>query len=247
MQKLSCWIVVSALWLSLIQVHPTSAADVSFEADIYKFLSYVEEGRYDTAAALLQEVEDELLVMDNMNLQIADYIVQTELTLADDELSDRIKYMEALRLTLLVDAGLNEEAPLWLVWKEALTNDIHEVLTTEDTSVAQLAAIDELYIALLPSLEVALSNGDYERIKRHDDHMATLANVEMEMAVVYLNELYNDLAQIEGPHSSIYETVSFYWMLTSVASLIILTLFYVGWRKYRGEKLDKMKMKEPNS
>lgn len=62
-------------------------------------------------------------------------------------------------------------------------------------------------------------------------------------SVIKLNYVYAT-EQLTNDHYTV-SIVPFYWMILIIGGLIIVTLSYVSWRKYKGDKKSRQKRK-PN-
>lgn len=58
-------------------------------------------------------------------------------------------------------------------------------------------------------------------------------------SIIQINQTYAKVEQAEEHHIS--SIVPFYWMIMLIGGIILITLSYVSWRKYRGHKKNKRK------
>ncbi|HLR08121.1 MAG TPA: sporulation protein YpjB [Bacillota bacterium] len=64
---------------------------------------------------------------------------------------------------------------------------------------------------------------------------------------ISLHMLLYDIVQAETPETLTNkksDIIPFYWVVGIVGGCIALTLFYVGWRKYKGEEKEEKKDQE---
>lgn len=59
------------------------------------------------------------------------------------------------------------------------------------------------------------------------------------VSLIQINKAYAKVEQVEDYLVS--STIPFYWMIMLIGGIIIITLSYVSWRKYLGEKKSKQK------
>lgn len=59
------------------------------------------------------------------------------------------------------------------------------------------------------------------------------------VSLIQINKAYAKVEQAEDYLVS--STIPFYWMILLIGGIIIITLSYVSWRKYLGEKKSKQK------
>jgi len=59
------------------------------------------------------------------------------------------------------------------------------------------------------------------------------------VSLIQINEAYANVENREDIYIS--SIVPFYWMIMLIGGVIMVTLSYVSWRKYRGHKKNKRK------
>lgn len=59
------------------------------------------------------------------------------------------------------------------------------------------------------------------------------------VSLIQINRAYAKVEQAEDYF--IASSIPFYWMIMLIGGIIIITLSYVSWRKYQGEKKSKQK------
>lgn len=62
------------------------------------------------------------------------------------------------------------------------------------------------------------------------------------VSLIQINKAYAKIAKIEQ-HEDYFvgNAIPFYWMIMLIGGIIIITLSYVSWRKYKGEKKNSQK------
>jgi sporulation protein YpjB len=95
-----------------------------------------------------------------------------------------------------------------------------------------------LYNVIYPSMKIDVSAENIQRIDARinfiDEYRSEVVNnvksqQELEGLEMDLKNLFENMDEDEADPS-------LWWVIISTGSIIILTLSYVGWRKYQGEK-----------
>jgi len=254
-------VVLSVVLLfSLVMVNHVQASETKYnetKTTTYQFLQFVKEGHNHAAIAKLEElkrvnemheiVPEEKLSFDELNTLIN----ETQSALQDTNTSAEEKYHRALTVVLLYDSIWNEQDALWVTWKSYLEDEITRVLEAEQITNESIQHLYSLYERLLPTLKVSLREEEYGMMKQHQDSfLAFLSGKNKQGELSFIHTLSSDLKAIPSEkkeEKSFTEEPGFIWLLFSVGGLIISTLSYVGWRKYRGEGDEKEKHKERDS
>ncbi|KGX84082.1 sporulation protein YpjB [Pontibacillus marinus] len=248
------------LIFSLVMVNHVQASETKYEeikTTTYQFLQFVKEGHNQAAIAKLNElkrvnemhsiVPEEKLSYDELNTLIN----ETQFALQDTNTSPEEKYHRALTVVLLYDSTWNEQDALWVTWKSYLEDEISRVLEAEQITNGSIQHLYSLYERLLPALKVSLGENEFRIMKQHQDSfLAFLSGKNQQEKLSFIYVLSSDLKKIPSEkeeEKSFTEEPGFIWLLFSVGGLIISTLSYVGWRKYRGESDDKEEHKERGS
>ncbi|QHE52506.1 sporulation protein YpjB [Pontibacillus sp. HMF3514] len=248
------------LVFSLVMVNHVQASETNYDeikTTTYQFLQFVKEGHNHAAITKLEElkrvnemhsiVPEEKLSYD----ELITLINETQSALQDTNTSAEEKYHRALTVVLLYDSIWNEHDALWVTWKSYLEDEIARVLEAEQITNASIQHLYSLYERLLPALKVSLGKEEYGMMKEHQESfLAFLSGENKQDELTFIHSLSSDLKAIPAEkkeEKSFTEEPGFIWLLFSVGGLIISTLSYVGWRKYRGESDDKKEHKERGS
>ncbi|HWJ80447.1 MAG TPA: sporulation protein YpjB [Niallia sp.] len=170
----------------------------------------------------------------------------TNPTLKEDE---RLNSVTKFRLA--VDAVSSGEQPLWTQMEEPVMStyrDLKNAAYTSDKEVynEKLDTFISLYQVIYPSLKLDVSQAQFQKLNslvefistyrlqvfQNKDNQEELVTLEAELQDVF-NQVYEDEAD-----------PSLWWVIISTGSIIILTLSYVGWRKYLGDKAEKKKARQ---
>lgn len=253
-QKKIVWGLLICLGFSLSYFGSANASSYSEELKetTYRFLQYVEEGRYEAAEATLTKLRREYNVDDTEHISV----FQTALNEAQSALTDpntaaTEKYHRSLTVVLLYEAMWNKVDPLWLAWKDHLLEEMKDGSgNSVSWTKSHLEDVYLLYERILPAAKVAGTDESVRILKSHMKELLTMQSItEEELLGDQLSVFAQEVNEIGVKRKkSLTEEPGFIWLMGSVGSLISFTLMYVGWRKYKGEKTDyTVKEKERDS
>lgn len=246
-------IIVIFLILSPLAIqanHHTSSIEkldqISDEA-----LQMVKSSRYEDAKRLLEYFSNEFLTytMENHGFSIDEKRI---VTLANNEAIEAVGNVEmnhderinrVTKFRLAIDAITSTNQPLWTEMegpimtvfggmKEAVANG------DKESFHSHLNSFLALYEVIYPSMKLDVP---VERVQKLDARInfidqyrprvlleessqEELSNLEED-----LKNLFNDLSEDEADPS-------LWWVIITTGSIIIVTLSYVGWRKYKGDR-----------
>ncbi len=164
-------------------------------------------------------------------------------SLAEEEVSKQVKIDNVLALQLAVDAQVSKYQPLWME-REGKVMDafsqMEKAMTKEDTGQFQqtLNTFLHEFNIIYPSLMIALPENEVQRVNAHLSYLDEFRNVMLKTKGGQMQ-----VGIIKGDLQKIFHTVkkdeiapSLIWFMTITGGLILFTLTYVGWRKYKGER-----------
>ncbi|MEH7114440.1 sporulation protein YpjB [Neobacillus niacini] len=177
---------------------------------------------------------------------------QRIITVSHDEaleaaVSPNMDYEERVqRLTkfrLVVDAIATSHQPLWTEMENQIMTvfqEAREAASSGDSAhfYSNFNAFMSLYNIIYPSMKIDVSAENIQRIDARinfiDEYRSEVVNnvksqQELEGLEMDLKNLFENMDEDEADPS-------LWWVIISTGSIIILTLSYVGWRKYQGEK-----------
>ena len=216
-----------------------------------EILQMVKVQRYDVAIQLLDSFSDNFLQAtagsaefsrDEMKL-IYEAYEETMSKLKNEQAEYRQKVNAATKLRLVVDAVCTEQQPLWTKMEEPMMMTFDETIKAVSESNSQMFdnELDDLleqYDLIYSSLQVDLN---HETIQLLD---ARFHYVNQYRPQVFLDGVdQRELQVLQYEMQAIFDEMkedeadpSLWWVIISTGSVIIATLSYVGWRKYRGLK-----------
>ncbi|WP_080845466.1 sporulation protein YpjB [Cytobacillus gottheilii] len=163
--------------------------------------------------------------------------------------TDRVNSLTKFRLVM--DTVTSASQPMWTEMESPILTvfkDVKEAAENGDTEKFHISynSFLNLYHVVYPSIKLDISP---ERVQNVDTQIQYIdqyrANVissgqpneQLEVLEADLQSIFEDMTEDEADPS-------LWWVIISTGSIIILTLSYVGWRKYNG---DKKKTKKQES
>lgn len=220
-------------------------------------LQFVKTSRYDDALRLLQVFADEFIVftmyegdLSKADIQLISLLNEEAIqAVKDGDRSHEEKVNEVTKLRLAVDAAIHSTQPLWQGMKEpmvAILDNIKEAIKMKDhTNLhSQLNSFLNLYDVIYPSLKMNVSLEQLQKIDtqvvfldKYRSQLFTKENSQQELEALQqeLEAVFNNIEEDEADPS-------LWWVIIMTGSIIILTLSYVGYRKFIGEK-EKEKLR----
>lgn len=220
--------------------------DISDEA-----LQMVKFHRYDDAKKLLDyftaqftsiKGEQKPLTMDELRIVTVSHDEAVEATV-----SPNMKYQERLnkltKFRLVIDAISTSHQPLWTEMKDQVMTAFHqakEAAYKGDTASfhSNFNSFLSLYNVIYPSIKIDVPVENIQKldarinfIDEYRTQVVNNANSKKE-----LDGLETDLKNLFDNMDEDQAEPSIWWVIISTGSIIIMTLSYVGFRKYQGEK-----------
>lgn len=220
--------------------------DISDEA-----LQMVKFHRYEDAKKLLDYFsiqftdisgKDKPLTMDEVRIVNTSRDEAMEAAVSTDmRYEERINKLTKFRL--VIDAIATSHQPLWTEMESPILTAFHhakEAAVTGKTADfhSSFNHFLSLYNIIYPSMKIDVPAENIQRldarIKFIDEYRTQiLNNVESQKE---LDQLDTDLKNLFAGMEEDEADPSIWWVIISTGSIIIMTLSYVGWRKYQGEK-----------
>ncbi|UII54622.1 sporulation protein YpjB [Cytobacillus spongiae] len=214
-------------------------------------LQMVKTQRYEDAKNLLDYFSEQFLTitsndrpftMDELRIvTVAHNDAMEAATSANMDYQERINRVTKFRLVM--DAISSTHQPLWAEMENSIMTVFGEVKEAAYRGNNQLFheqfnSFLSLYEVIYPSLKIDVA---VEQIQKLDakinyiDHYRPQVLAEV-ASQKQLEELEADLQTIFDEMTEDEADPSLWWVIISTGSIIILTLSYVGWRKYRGDR-----------
>ncbi|MDQ0218973.1 sporulation protein YpjB [Peribacillus cavernae] len=166
----------------------------------------------------------------------------------NNQASSAEKVNSVTKFRLVIDAINSTHQPLWTAMEDQL------MVTFSQTKAAvkkqdpeefhvQLNTLLSQYDMIYPSLKVDLAP---DRIQKLDERLQFINQNSTQVfsekgSQKELDALQQDFKSIFDEMNEDEADPSLWWVIISTGSIIILTLSYVGWRKYKGGKEKSIK------
>lgn len=197
-------------------------------------------------------IHDNTFSMDEVRVITTTY-EEAQLALNSSTLShsDRIKAVTKFRL--VVDAVKSEHQPLWAEMEYSVMAtfmSLKEAVNARDNTTFQheLNTFLGKYEMIHPSIRLDLQTEQSERI----DHYVTFMDnyrkeiLEHESRMAHMEVMEDELIRMFKQMKEDDADPSLIWVMISTGSIIIVTLSYVAWRKYKGDKEKQEYRKRQN-
>lgn len=172
-------------------------------------------------------------------------------TLEKENISDDEKIKAMTQFRLVVDAFVSEHQPLWGTMEEPIMTTFSQLKSNMEDGDQQAFQHEwnkflSLYNLIYPSLIIDVNE---QNIKRVETHISAIEeNMFLEVSaptrlqqLIAMEEALQDI--FDGSEKDDTDP-SLLWIMITTGSIILLTLTYAGWRKYRGERAFKNQKRE---
>lgn len=251
--RAKCFVLFLAIYLLpifTVNAEPTSNVDkinqISDEA-----LQMVKLHRYDDAKKILQYFSD-LYITEKNNNKIFTNDEMKIITLAYRDAFDALKNEGAphdekmgkvTTFRLVIDALFSGQQPLWTEMEEPIMSAFQNVKKAAYSGNnvnfhSNLNSFLSLYNLIYPSLRIDIPQEQVQKVDQKVSYIdqyrpKVLSKAEGQQE---LETLGTDLQSIFDGMTEDETDPSLWWVIISTGSIIILTLSYVGWRKYKGDR-----------
>lgn len=214
-------------------------------------LQMVKLHRYDDAKKLLDYFSDQFISIsgkekpfttDELRIVTISHDEAVQAT-ANATMNHEEKINRVTKFRLVIDAITSPYEPLWTEMESPIMTvfaEVKDAAYKEDKEHfhASFNTFLSLYDVIYPSMKI---NVPIDRIQQLDTRInfidryrpqiltETESKLELEALEADLQLLFDDMGEDEADPS-------LWWVIISTGSIIILTLSYVGWRKYKGEQ-----------
>ena len=214
-------------------------------------LLMVKYERYDDAKKLLDYFSNQFaslignersFTMDQLRIVTISHDEAMEATV-----SPNMKYEERLnkltKFRLVMDAVATSHQPLWIGMEDQIITTFHQVKDAAHNGDKTkfntcLNSFLSLYNVIYPSMKIDVP---VENIQKLDARINFIDEYRSQMVgnaenIKELDGLESDLKKLFNDMNEDQADPSLWWVIISTGSIIIMTLSYVGWRKYKGDK-----------
>ncbi|WP_010173135.1 sporulation protein YpjB [Bacillus coahuilensis] len=225
-------------------------------------LLLTKQGNYSDALQLLDHFSEEFtsvsigeysLTMDELRIVSVSHD-EAILALTSSSLpsSERIKKVTTFRL--VVDALLSEYDPLWTKMQDQIMenyNSVKEAAIAGNTSHYNLMMNQFIssYSMIQPSITLDVAIEDVQRLDAKIEYINHYRTdiLESEVAMYQFQALESDLDYLFQHIEEDEADPSLWWVILTTGGIIVSTLSYVGFRKYKADLNEKRPSKRHNS
>lgn len=224
-------------------------------------LQLVKSERYVYAKQMLEYFSNEFLelnvrehpfTMDELRIiTISHENALQAVTSTNMKFEERVRQVTQFRL--VVDAIYSEHEPLWSEMENSIMTTFNQMKSTIENGNSQefhhqLNLFLSKYEMIHPSLKLDVSP---EKMQKLDAHIHFLDNfkyesVNQKVRIQQITTMETDLKTLFDGVNDDEADPSLIWVMISTGSFILLTLSYVGWRKYNGDRERRQSKNEPN-
>lgn len=216
-------------------------------------LQMAKSSRYEDAKRLLEYISDQFLTytMGELSysaeeIKIVSLAYQDAVKAMNTNVNHDEKLKQVTKFRLAVDAIQPSYRPLWIEFKEPallLINEMKDSASKKDVDKFHETTNQflKLYEMIYPSMKLNISSE-----KLHEVHTRVNFVDQFRMKILNEESSQRELTLLENDLQKIFEQVSeseadpsLWWVIFTTGSIIFVTLTYVGWRKYKGEKERK--------
>ncbi|MFV8828351.1 sporulation protein YpjB [Alkalihalobacterium sp. APHAB7] len=216
-----------------------------------KVLQLVKQEKLEEAKQLLDYFSKQFLSLDHKqsSLSMSDLQIITKsyeramesVTAVSMNRVERVRLATEFRL--VVDALTSPHHPLWLSSEQTIMKSINELKGTMQQKDAQAFRhkINEflrVYQMIRPALLVSVEGVQVQKIESLVQFIDRYGN-----DMIHDTSMQKQLFVMEKEFQNLYQQVkedsadpSLVWVMLTIGGMIIISLSYVGWKKYRAEK-----------
>ncbi len=222
-------------------------------------LQMVKQERYMDAKQLLTHFSNEFLRMNQREQSFSmDELRIISLThdsafeaVTSTSLSFEERINRVTQLRLVIDAMRSEHQPMWTEMEDSIMTTFGQMKETalegdHETFNHLVTIFLSKYNMIHPSITVDITPADVQKIDSHIAFLDTYRNEDLKAAtrVQQLEQMELDLKNMFERMTEDEADPSLIWVMISTGGAIILTLIYVGWRKYKGDKQKRQKQRD---
>ncbi|ENQ3104665.1 sporulation protein YpjB [Bacillus sp. 491mf] len=248
MKKVLAGIIAFMFILFPVRIYAASWNEITELLD--DSLQLVKQEEYDKATQLLTYFSKQFLTIDQKKKIAPEHIRVISLaydkalqSLERQGINKQIKIDDVLALRLVMDAEVSKYQPLWVEREENVMSTfgkIENAMQKEEHDHFQEALnvfLHEFDI-IYPSLMVDLSEEELQRVNSHLSYLDEFRYmmIQNKNGQTQVKIIKDDLTKIFRTAKKDEVDSSLIWFMTVTGGIIIFTLTYVGWRKYKGEK-----------
>ncbi|WP_026563911.1 sporulation protein YpjB [Bacillus sp. UNC41MFS5] len=164
--------------------------------------------------------------------------------------SSNMKYEERInklvKFRLVIDAIATSHQPLWVEMEDQIMTAFHQAKDAAKKGDSgnfhtNFNSFLSLYNVIYPSMKIDVSVENVQRLDARIDFINEYRSLVVSdtKSQQELDKLDTDLVKLFSNMEEDEADPNIWWVIISTGSIIIMTLSYVGWRKYQGDKNHK--------
>ncbi|MCM2674350.1 sporulation protein YpjB [Alkalicoccobacillus plakortidis] len=166
---------------------------------------------------------------------------QAHLALKSSDLEDLDRIDRVTSFRLAVDAVSNDSQPLWLYSESTLLKAAEELKEialdpTSDQFYQQLNEINRQYQVIRPALSIQAASDLYLLDQQLDAILSSKEQLNADTRTAYAEQLKEDIETMYEDYDKDEADPSLWWIMFTIGGMILFSLSYVGWRKYRADQ-----------
>lgn len=214
-------------------------------------LQLVKSSRYEDAKRLLDYFSDQFLTytMDHQTFSMDELRIVTTAhneaveAMASPDLNHIQRMNTMTKFRLAIDAVTSSHQPLWTDMEEPIMTvfaGMKEAAIKGDSQEfhSHLNSFLVLYEVIYPSMKLDVA---FEKVQEIDTRVSFIDQYRPSVLTEPTSQ--GELSLLEQDLKDLFDGVtedeadpSLWWVIITTGSIILVTLSYVGWRKYKGEK-----------
>jgi sporulation protein YpjB len=214
-------------------------------------LQLAKNGRFEEAKEVLTYFSDQFFQMNARDrLKTADELRAITIThenalktVTASSLPEEERIDKVTQFRLVVDAIHSTHQPLWSEMETTVMGAFDQLEKAveqgkEEVFAASLRQFLNHYELIEPSVKIDVQPEEAKKIDKEIEMLQTPAfqQLSQEEQQKHLKNMRADLRTLFDGVKKDEADPSLIWVIISTGGMIVLTLSYVGWRKYRGEK-----------
>lgn len=214
-------------------------------------LQMVKYQKYDEAKKLLDYFSEQFttitakkppLTMDEVRIVTVSRDEAMEAAVSSN-MNDQERISRLTKFRLVIDAISKSHKPLWTEMEDQIMTTFHQVKEAAyngDTNKFNTSfnSFLSLYNVIYPSMKIDVPVENIQKLDAKinfiDDYRSQIVSNPKSLKEV--DGLETDLKKLFSDMDQDQTDPSLWWVIISTGSIIIMTLSYVGWRKYQGDK-----------
>ncbi|MCM3114615.1 sporulation protein YpjB [Neobacillus sp. MER 74] len=164
--------------------------------------------------------------------------------------SSNMKYEERInklvKFRLVIDAIATSHQPLWVEMEDQIMTAFHQAKDAAKKGDSgnfhtNFNSFLSLYNVIYPSMKIDVSVENVQKLDARIDFINEYRSLVVNdtKSQQELDKLDTDLVKLFSNMEEDEADPNIWWVIISTGSIIIMTLSYVGWRKYQGDKNQK--------